>query len=290
MPEISASKKIKGLLCLTYLGGAFAIASMGMEDTEEVVKKAEKIKVGSTKIVMIDPADPEFFGIGDYKIGGVAEPNSKLSVFLDKQPPIEVTADKTGEYIAELKIKEVGKHVIAVKLKEKGGKEQTFKYEFKNAKFNNGSKDADVSEAIKKPAEKQGAEDAPSNLLPNSDDSDVKYAGDSGASEAKANKPVAKPKPTPKPTAKPAIKGVPFVISSHSNFNTVKPGIINVGGKGNTGDKIMLLVDGKPSMKGTIKPNGRWTFPVKVNSAGKRVFTAQNLKTKKIAKVILFIK
>jgi hypothetical protein len=86
---------------------------------------------------------------------------------------------------------------------------------------------------------------------------------------------------------KPASK---FVISSHSNFNVVPHGVVKVGGKGTPGDKIMLLVDGKPSMRGTVKPNGRWSFPVKVSNAGFRKITAQNLKTRQQVWVKLKIK
>ena len=103
-----------------------------------------------------------------------------------------------------------------------------------------------------------------------------------------AAKPVAKKPVAKKPVAKkPAGK---FVISSHSNFNVVPHGVIKVGGKGNPGDKVMLLVDGKPSMRGTVKPNGRWSFPVKVSTPGYRKLTAQNLKTRQLVWVKLKIK
>ena len=42
----------------------------------------------------------------------------------------------------------------------------------------------------------------------------------------------------------------------------------------------MVFVDGKPSMKGTIKKDGRWTFDVKIAQAGFRTLAAQNLITK----------
>ena len=71
-----------------------------------------------------------------------------------------------------------------------------------------------------------------------------------------------------------------FVISSHTNFNVIPHGVIKFGGKGKPGDKVMVFVDGKPSMKGTIKKDGRWTFNVKIAQAGFRTLAAQNLITK----------
>jgi len=71
-----------------------------------------------------------------------------------------------------------------------------------------------------------------------------------------------------------------FVISSHTNFNVIPHGVIKFGGKGKPGDKVMVFVDGKPSMKGTIKKDGRWTFDVKIAQAGFRTLAAQNLITK----------
>lgn len=87
-----------------------------------------------------------------------------------------------------------------------------------------------------------------------------------------------------------ATKSSPFVVSSHTNFNVVPHGVIKFGGKGKPGDKVLVSVDGKPAMKGTIKPNGRWTFDVKIKTAGGRTLRAQNLSTKESKAVKLKIK
>lgn len=85
-------------------------------------------------------------------------------------------------------------------------------------------------------------------------------------------------------------KHADFVVSSHTNFNVVPHGVIKFGGKGKPGDKVMVSVDGKPSMKGTIKENGRWTFDIKINSPGGRTLKADNLSTKESKVVKLKIK
>jgi len=109
-----------------------------------------------------------------------------------------------------------------------------------------------------------------------------------------AKDPHAKPTANKKPVAKKPTgkKGAPkkpaaFALSSHSNFNVVPHGTLQVGGRGKPGDKIVLFVDNKPAMKGTIKPNGRWKFPIKIGAAGYRTVTAQNLRTKEVKSVKL---
>ena len=177
---------------------------------------------------------------------------------------------------------------------------------------------------------KNSDDELPTALLPEDDGSDVVYTKSDGGKNANPKRDTAKhddpkhgslgaediakkdsvvaaeahgkpagKKPTPSKPApgkanlgkaalkKPAGK---FVISSHSNFNVVPHGVIKVGGKGTPGEKVMLLVDGKPSMRGTIKPDGRWSFPVKVSKAGYRKITAQNLKTRQQVWVKLKIK
>lgn len=126
-----------------------------------------------------------------------------------------------------------------------------------------------------------------------------------------AKKPAAKPAAAKKPTAKPSVAkksaaakkpmvtkkplgkkpaSYAFAISSHTNFNVVPHGVLQIGGKGKPGDKVMLYVDNKLSMKGTVKPNGRWKFPVKIAAAGFRQVKAQNVRTKEVKAIKLKIK
>lgn len=96
-------------------------------------------------------------------------------------------------------------------------------------------------------------------------------------------------KPIKKPVAKKPGK-VPFGISSHANFNVVPHGLVKFGGKGKPGDRIMLLIDGKPAVRGSVKANGRWQIPVKVSKPGFRKITVQNLKTREAKTIKLKIK
>ncbi|HLO99840.1 MAG TPA: hypothetical protein VK171_14695, partial [Fimbriimonas sp.] len=73
---------------------------------------------------------------------------------------------------------------------------------------------------------------------------------------------------------------VPFGISSHSNFNSVPHGWAKFKGNGKPGDRVILLMDGKPVVRGMVKANGRWFLPVKVSKPGVRKVTVQNLRTR----------
>ena len=110
------------------------------------------------------------------------------------------------------------------------------------------------------------------------------------AAGAHDDKLMPKPIDKPKPPIEPAPSRVLFAISSHTNFNVVPHGIIQVGGKGHPGDKVMLLIDNKPSMRGTVKPDGRWKFPIKIAKPGCRRITAQDLRSRESKSVKLRIK
>lgn len=108
---------------------------------------------------------------------------------------------------------------------------------------------------------------------------------------AAAKKPVAKKPVAKKPVSKkPVAKKVPFGISSHSNFSTVKQGWAKFGGKGKPGDRVMLLMNGKPVVRGMVKANGRWFLPVKVTKPGVRKVTVQNLRTREAKTIKLTFK
>ncbi len=309
-----SSKQIKLIAGVALLGGAFAL---GMGPAPEAPKLA-KVKKGPKTpetvglVDMTYPTDEKNFGEGTYVFEGQIGKHKKVQVLFDDRDPVTMDADSDGAYRYEAQKVKAGEHKIVVKVsdtKDKNAKPETEELGFKVSK-------APQKEVVAKADPKSGAkvakaddDELPANLLPNDDGSDVAYtkSSDLGADDvAKKDSVVEKeahsapepknPAPTKAHTTKHSdIKVAPkpagkFVISSHTNFNVVPHGVIKVGGKGNPGDKIMLLVDGKPSMRGTVKADGRWNFPVKVSMAGFRKITAQNLKSRQIATVKLKIK
>ena len=281
-------------------------------------------------LAMTHPTDEKHYKEGTYVFEGQIGRGKKVEVLFDDRDPVRMDADSDGAYRFEAPKVKAGDHKIEVKVtdaKNKGAKPESevLEFEVKAGAQKSSSGKEIITKAPAKdehPTAKVSDDELPTDLLPEDDGSDVVYSKGSdlgvddvakkdtvvedeahgkpakptatkgGATAKPAGKPVkpaGKPvKPVGKPVAKnPAGK---FVISSHSNFNVVPHGIIKVGGKGNPGEKIMLLVDGKPSMRGTVKPNGRWSFPVKVSKAGFRKITAQNLKTRQLVWVKLKIK
>ena len=315
------AKAIKLIAGVALIGSAFAFSESSASSKAQPVKAKSGAKTPETVglLAMTHPTDEKHHGEGTYDFEGQIGTGKKVEDLFDDRDPVRMDADSDGAYRYEVQKVKAGNHKIEVKvsdLKDKETKPESEVLEFKVKPGN--QKSAGKKAIITKAPDKGGRRTAkvtddelPTDLLPDDDGSDVVYSkgSDLGADNvAKKDtvvededhgKPVAPIKPSAKKAnkpAKPAVKTVPkkpvgkFVISSHSNFNIVPHGIIKVGGKGNPGDKVMLLVDGKPSMRGTVKPNGRWSFPVKVSTAGFRKITAQNLKTRQQAWVKLKIK
>jgi len=314
------SKQTKLTAGLVLLGAALAFG-MGPAPAAPVVTKTKKgAKTADTVglLAITHPSDEKHYGEGTYVFEGQIGKGKKVEVRLDDRDPVQMSSDSDGAYRFEAQKVKEGSHNIEVIVKDAGkndSKPETRNLEFTVSK--GASKEIVAHSSPKDSAKhspkvaKKDADELPTDLLPEDDGSDVVYpgGGDLGtddvakkdkvaAEEAKA-KPAAKPHEKPKAVAgkKPAPKkpaasktAKKFAISSHSNFNVVPHGVIKIGGKGTPGDKVMLLVDGKPSMRGTVKPDGRWSFPVKVAKAGFRKITAQNLKTRQQAWIKLKIK
>lgn len=312
------SKALKGIGGVVLIVGAL-VTSMGAgspEAPKNGKKPSGKVASKTEKILITHPSKPENYGPGTYVFEGQVGKGKRVSVTLDDGEPVKMKTDADGAYRYEAKIKEPGSHALEVRIEgEKGSDSETERLAFEVEKGAAPEKVAVKTDDVKHSAKptKKSDDELPTNLLPEDDQSDVKYPSDPGlgtdnvpvkdnviAEDLKkkdaAKKPTskhdahAKPTKPTKPSSAPKKPGVKFVISSHSNFNVVPHGVIQIGGKGKPGDKVMLLVDGKPSMKGTIKPDGRWKFPVKVASAGFRKITAQNLKTREQSTVKLKIK
>ena len=322
------AKSIKVIAGVALIGSAFAFSGGPGSSKVEPVKAKSGAKTPETVglLAMTHPTDEKHYNEGTYVFEGQIGKGKKVEVLFDDRDPVRMDADSDGAYRYEAQKVKTGDHKIEVKVtdaKDKGVKPESEVLEFEvkagAQKSTSGKEIITKAPAKDKPRTAKVSDDElPTDLLPEDDGSDVVYskgtdlgadnvakkdtvvedeahgkptkptATKGGAAAKPAGKPV-KPAGKPvKPVAKkPAGK---FVISSHSNFNIVPHGIIKVGGKGNPGEKIMLLVDGKPSMRGTVKPNGRWSFQVKVSKPGFRKITAQNLKTRQLAWVKLKIK
>jgi hypothetical protein len=297
MSFFESNRNIKLVAALTALAAALLLTmGAGPQDPADVASKAKKVSADSKEIVITNPSDESEYGLGEYVVEGVVTPESKVQVVVDGKSAKEVIASKEGDYSATIEIKKPGEHQIALAYKGKDGQPVNVKLPFK-AKDKKMAGDVDGSEKEGDKPEPNNPK-YPDNLMPDDTQDDVVYTSDKENPDADAEaKPVPNPMVDSKPPAKKPSGGKPagpvktaFGISTHSNFNVIPRGAFTIGGKGTPGDKIMLLIDGKPSMKGTVKPNGRWAFPVKVNKPGGRTFFAQNLKTRKIAKVRLKIK
>lgn len=308
------SKQIKLIAGGALLAGA-VISGMGSSTPTPVAKVAKHGKgAGVGLLAITSPSDEKHYAEGTYVFEGQIGKGKKVEVLLDDRDPKNMVADADGGFRYEAQKVKAGEHKIEIKVtdpKHKDAKPETSELEFKVSESAKPEVVSHHDEKVEKTSTKvaakghEGEPEYPPTLLPEDDGSDVAMPGEKKlgsddvakkdtvtAEEAHAKKPAPKPKSSAeKPhVAKPAAPKGKFVISSHTNFNVVPHGIIKVGGKGTPGDKIMLLVDGKPSMRGTVKADGRWTFPVKVSTAGFRKITAQNLKSRQVATVKLKIK
>jgi hypothetical protein len=312
MPQVRKFKmtktKIKGIAAVLCVVPAIALSLRGPSSTK-TGKNSQPASGNELRIT--NPESKDDYGIGTYRVEGVLSKNTKVKISLDEEEVKTVTTNSAdGQYDLDVDVKEAGKHTLFAQFKDSKGKLVTKQVPFSASKSKMAaSSDSNTDSNTEETPVKVGAsgdskpspdEDAAtsSTLLP--DDS---VAGDDPNSEANrkasgANDAVIKAKPKseakkppvkPEPKAKPSTKDQ-FVLSSHTNFNVVPHGIIKVGGKGNPGDKIMLLVDNKPSMRGTVKPDGKWTFPVKISKPGFRRITAQDLKSRESKSVKLKIK
>ena len=300
-------KVIKGVAALFCTVGAVAWSFQSGPKVSEAAKNATSVAAGSKVLVITAPESPDEYGIGTYQVEGIVTKGAKVKVVLDDKEIGTVTANtEDGQYDIDVEVSESGKHVLLAEYKDAKGKDVLKKLEFTASKnkFGEstteevpGTNEEEPVEAPDKhvPDKAVKTEEEPeSTLLPD----DVEVSEDDPNSDSnRVAAGVHDPKPKAKVAVKPptnakapvASKGK-FVISSHTNFNVVKSGVIQIGGKGQPGDKIMLLIDNKPSMRGTIKSNGRWQFPVKIAKPGFRKITAQDLKSREAKTIKLKIK
>lgn len=299
-------KMIAAGVCATT---ALGFTLMAPPAVSEAAKKAPIVAKDSKALLITIPEHSDEYGIGIYRIEGILEKNTKIKISLDDEAAKDLTTNsQDGQYDLDVEVKNAGKHTLLLAYTDSKGKEVTQKLEFNASDKTMGLQHSDEPEANNEEApivastnhEETNVEPEPdsnneeptheSTLLPDTAES----SGDpNSAANRKAggiHDEAIKPKVEPvKPKATKIRKGI-FVLSSHSNFNVVPRGIIKIGGRGNPGDRIMLLVDNKPSMKGTIKPDGKWSFPVKISNPGSRRITAQDLKSREAKTVKLKIK
>lgn len=313
-------KLIKGVVAVLSLSTAVAMTYQSNPKAANAEANA-KSDQSKNDLLITSPSKASEYGVGSYRVEGLVPKGSNVTLYLDRKELKTLEANKgDGSFLEDIDVKEAGNHTLVAEYKDAKGERVLRKLEFKSSSEKNPApeKGPDLV-AEKNPDE---TPDVDSNKPLDSDD-DVKYPD---APEKSAEVPVkpakevapkpaakvmedpkdpnaevhrkangvkdAKPeakKPATKVAAKPAGK-LPFAISSYANFNVVPHGVLQIGGKGKPGDKVVLLVDNKPSMKGTIKPNGRWKFPVKIATAGFRTITAKNLTTKEVKTIKLKIK
>jgi hypothetical protein len=305
------TRLIKIIAAATCATSALGISLTAKPSPTEALKKVPAVASNSKALVISNPEAADDYGIGTYRIEGILGKNTKIKVQLDDQPAKDlVTNSADGQYDLDVEVKESGKHVLLLTYKDSKGTETAQKLEFRasNKKLDDkGSNEPESNneepivatnetkttnpEANNAPEPKHEVK-SPSTLVPDETESsdDPNSAANRKASGVHDTNIKTKAEPTkPKPAAT-AVKKAAFVLSSHTNFNVVPHGIIKIGGKGNPGDKIMLLVDNKPSMRGTVKPDGKWTFPVKIAKPGFRKITAQDLKSREAKTIKLKIK
>ena len=299
------TKLIKGILALTCTCGGLVLSFRG-HPISEAVKNAKPVAANSQELVISDPEKPADYGIGTYKVEGVLAKGAKVAISLDDKEVQNLTANtEDGNYDIEVEVSEPGKHVLVAQFKDSTGKQVSKKLEFtaSNKKFggektveelsaNNAESASSNGNNVPVPDKPIGELKVDTNSQDDSNSTDPNSPANrkAGGVHDEVIKPNHEEKPVHKEPTKPTVAKVAFVLSSHTNFNVVPHGIIKIGGKGKAGDKVMLLVDGKPSMRGTIKADGRWTFPVKVARPGFRRITAQNLTSREAKSVKLKIK
>ena len=294
-------KAVAGVACLST---ALAMTYRSNPKAADAEKKASAVK-DADDLKITSPKKETDYGIGTYKVEGLVPKNGDVTLYVDRKEFKAIKANsEDGSYLEEIPIQEAGKHVIVAEYKNSKGEKTLRKLEFKaSSKKNPASSGTDLVEDkqddSKDISDTTSDSDDSNSLLPvNPNKEVIKYPEDPkdpNSASKRAENGVREVKTSIKPADKKSAAAskaakVGFVISSYANFNVVPHGIVNIGGKGMAGDKVLLMVDGKPSMKGTIKPDGRWKFPVKIASAGFRSITAKNLRTNEKSTVKLKIK
>ena len=308
--EVSKVRKLKLFLGLGLVIVGTALSGMINQEGTAVTNQAVEAK--KDELVITEPASTKEYVEGTYRIEGVVTANSNIKIFLDNHPVGKTQSDGEGLYVFDVPVEGTGKHVIAVQYKNSKEKLIAKKLEFKTIVSKETGTVATKDELLSKNQGKEATnEELPEGLLPEDSQDDVKYpiASEPDTNEEKKPQPKkamsspvkTKVKAPAKTTVKPVkkvgakkptrpIKVAKFGISSHANFNVIPKGVITLGGRGKPGDKILVLVDGKAAMRGTIKPNGRWAFPINVKTPGGRVVKALNLSNGQNAVVKLKIK
>ncbi len=312
-------KLIKGVVAVLSLGSALA---MTYQTNPKAANAEANAKSDQSKndLLITSPSKASEYGVGTYRVEGLVPKGSNVTLYLDRKELKTLEANKgDGSFLEDIDVEKAGSHTLVAEYKDAKGERVLRKLDFKSSSEKNPAPEKGPDLVAEKQPE--GTEDTDANKPLDSDD-DVKYPDDATKLTPETSKPTEAVKPKTavkvaedpkdpnaevhrkangikdanpggkKPTkvaAKPAGK-LPFGISSYANFNVVPHGVIQIGGKGKPGDKVVLLVDNKPSMKGTIKPNGRWKFPVKIATAGFRTITAKNLTTKEVKTIKLKIK
>lgn len=318
-----AIKAIAGACCIV---GALGMSFQGSTPATEAEKNATTASKSEKDLLITVPESESEYGIGTYRVEGIVPKGAEVTFYVDRKEFKTLKANsEDGSYDVEFNVKDAGKHLVMVEFKDAKGAKAIRKLEFE-ASDEKMSKEATASkhgEKGNKKEEKHEETAEPTNLLPENHGEDVMIPGEGHAEDTKpvdsnagdpndnahrvangekdkhagAGKPKTNVKPAVKPDVhktdahgtKPVAKKAAFMVSSHTNFNVVPHGMLQFGGKGTPGNKIMILVDGKPSMRGTVKPDGRWKFPIKISAPGFRKITAQNLSTREAKTVKLKI-
>jgi hypothetical protein len=303
---------IKGVAALLCAGSAIAMSFKSQSANSETLKVATNVAANSKELVICAPEKSSDYGIGIYRVEGILGKGKKVTISLDDKEVKTLTSNsEDGQYDVDVEVDSAGKHVILAQYEDAKGNLVPLKKEFQASNKKMGGAKVDEPETkneetaarpgietVRKLEEKSD-EPISSSLLPDdviissSDPNSSLNRKAAGAHDDKIQPklPAGAGKSVSANTASKASNGkAMFTISSHTNFNIVNHGIIQVGGKGHSGDKVLLLIDNKPSMRGTIKPNGRWKFPVKISKAGFRQITAQDLTNRQASVIKLKIK
>ena len=301
--EVKAWRFVKLGIIGTVGIGLFFIASASKNSLSSLTA-GKKQPAGTIEVK--SPLLKEGHGsVGNYTFSGSGKAGSEVRLFGLKEI-VTTKVDKAGHWTSDQKIGAAGKYEVTAKFfsgKEKLGESVPVSLEVLSkapGKLAMGGQSltklaSEIPEDVEAPVvypdddnsaptkPKTGQESHPVASLEPDSEPPIKKAPDTKL-------PIKHGETKPKDAHHEAIppknaKPLPFVISSHTNQNIVPHGIIKLGGKGKVGDKVLVYVDNVLKMKSTIKPNGRWSAPVKINKPGKRKFKVAVV-GKGIAKII----